>query len=298
MRTSAKPFFYGENSMKPAKTIEEQLKILEERGLEIQDKERAGQVLRNVNYYTLTGYLFPFEKDGTYTNEISFDKMVELYQFDIRVRKILLSLVSEAETMLKTRIAYTIAILHKDDPLIYTDINYFRNQADYNRLMSDFQNAIRNNSEIPFVRHHVVKYRSQFPIWVAVELFTLGNIKYFYKNIPSKDRKEISKTFNVSPQTLDSWIDVLRILRNGLAHNMRLYDTTFQRTPQFEKHHTIKVNNNRLFSSLIPLKYLLNANDSWKENLADLQSTIGKYQSTIELEKIGFPENWGDILKN
>ena len=58
------------------------------------------------------------------------------------------------------------------------------------------------------------------------------------------------------------------------------------------------LNNNRLFSSLIPLKYLLNANDSWKENLADLQSTIGKYQSTIELEKIGFPENWGDILKN
>lgn len=72
------------------------------------------------------------------------------------------------------------------------------------RFMEDFQNNVRNNREVPFVKHHIQKYRSQFPIWVSVNLFTLGNLKYLYKNIPSRDRKNISSEFNVSPQTLDS----------------------------------------------------------------------------------------------
>lgn len=296
MRTSAKPFFYGE-MMKPAKTIEEQIKILQERGLAIHNINKAISTLQNINYYTLTGYLYPFENNGTYNSEISFEKIVTLYRFDNRIRKILLSLVSEAETMLRTRIAYTIAIRHKEDPLIYTDINYFKNPSEYNRFISDFQKAIRNNSEIPFVKHHITKYRSQFPIWVAVELFTLGNLKYFYKNIPSKDRKEISKSFNVSPKILDSWIDLLRILRNRLAHNMRLYDTTFKHAPKYEKHHQLKSTDNRLFSLFVILKHLLNSSDSWDENIAELQSVIQNYKIDIQLEKIGFPEDWYSLLK-
>lgn len=282
--------------MKPAKTIDEQLDILANRGLRIDDKEKAGRILRDVNYYTLTGYLFPFEKSGVYTNDISFEKMVELYQFDTRIRKILLSLVSEAETMIKTRIAYSIAMLHRDDPLIYTDINYFNNAADYTRFIADFQTSVRNNNEIPFVKHHISKYRSQFPIWVAVELLTLGNIKYFYKNIPSKDWKEISKTFNVSPTTFDSWIDCLRIVRNRLAHNMRLYDTTFKNTPRFEKHHILKSENNRLFSSFILLKYLLHNHETWSESMEELDIIMVRYHDTINLKKIGFPTNWKILL--
>lgn len=54
------------------------------------------------------------------------------------------------------------------------------------------------------MKHHIQKYRSQFPIWVAVNLFTLGNLKYLYKNIPIRDRKNISREFNLSPKTFDS----------------------------------------------------------------------------------------------
>ncbi|MDU2661924.1 MAG: hypothetical protein E7C54_13545 [Clostridioides difficile] len=46
--------------MKKSKTVEEQLQILEKRGLVIENRDRAIEILRNVNYYTLTGYLFPF----------------------------------------------------------------------------------------------------------------------------------------------------------------------------------------------------------------------------------------------
>ncbi|MDX5028777.1 Abi family protein, partial [Streptococcus suis] len=77
-------------------------------------------------------------------------------------------------------------------PLIYTDVNYWKSSKDHQRFMTDFQKSIANNSEVLFVKHHINKYRGQFPIWVAVNLLTLGNLKYLYRNIPSRDRKNIS----------------------------------------------------------------------------------------------------------
>lgn len=295
MRTSAKSFFYGE-IMKKAKTVEEQLQILKKRGLVIENRDRAIEILRNVNYYTLTGYLFPFKQGEKYQNGTSMNLAIKLYHFDNEIRNILMALMVEAEEKLKTRIAYNIAIAHPEDPLIYTDINYFKSANDHSRFMADFQNNVRNNREVPFVKHHIQKYRSQFPIWVAVNLFTLGNLKYLYKNIPSRDRKNISREFNLSPKTFYSWIDTLRILRNKLAHNMRLYGTTFQRTPKLEKHHTVRIENNRLFANFVLLKYLLDNSEVWKEAVINLDRVLIKYQDSIELSSIGFPKDWKTIL--
>lgn len=282
--------------MKKSKTVEEQLQILEKRGLVIENRDRAIEILRNVNYYTLTGYLFPFKQGEKYQNGTSMNLAIKLYHFDNEIRNILMALMVEAEEKLKTRIAYNIAIAHPEDPLIYTDINYFKSENDHSCFMADFQNNVRNNREVPFVKHHIQKYRSQFPIWVAVSLFTLGNLKYLYKNIPSRDRKNISREFNLSPKTFDSWIDTLRILRNKLAHNMRLYRTTFQRTPKLEKHHTVRIENNRLFANFVLLKYLLDNSEVWKEAVINLDGVLIKYQDSIELSSIGFPKDWKTIL--
>ena len=283
--------------MKEAKTISEQLEILKERGLTIIDYQRAYDTLRDVNYYTLTGYLFPFKNGEHFSSDVSLDLAIDLYHFDNEMRNILMALTVAAEEKLKTRIAYNIAISHKDDALIYTDVNYFSNATEHSQFMADFQKNIRNNREVPFVKHHIQKYRGQFPIWVAVNLFTLGNLKYLYKNIPSRDRKNISRDLNISPSTLDSWIDVLRILRNKLAHNMRLYDTTFQKTAKLEKHHTPKITENRLFASFVLLKHILTDSDLWLESLQTLEEVILKYHEKIELNAIGFPDHWKETLQ-
>lgn len=124
--------------MKKSKTVEEQLQILEKRGLVIENRDRAIEILRNVNYYTLTGYLFPFKQGEKYQNGTSMNLAINLYHFDNEIRNILMALMVEAEEKLKTRIAYNIAIAHPEDPLIYTDINYFKSANDHSRFMADF----------------------------------------------------------------------------------------------------------------------------------------------------------------
>lgn len=51
--------------LKPATTFEQQLDLLEDRGLVIADREKAMEVLSRFNYYTLSGYLFSFRKPGS-----------------------------------------------------------------------------------------------------------------------------------------------------------------------------------------------------------------------------------------
>lgn len=131
--------------MKEAKTIEEQLEILEKRGLIIENRDRAIETLRNVNYYMLTGYLFPFKKSNIYQKDTSMNLAIRLYRFDNEIRNVLTTLMVEAEEKLKTKIAYNITIVHSDDPLIYTDVNYFKNANDHSHFMIDFQSNVRNN---------------------------------------------------------------------------------------------------------------------------------------------------------
>ena len=174
---------------------------------------------------------------------------------------------------------------------------YFKNKSDFKKLEKAFQKSVQDNQSIPFVRHHINHYDAQFPIWLAIELFTLVNLKYLYKNIPSKDRKVISRDLNLSPPVLDSWIDSLRILRNHLAHNMRLYNTTFPKIPKFEKHHSVIIKTNRIFIFFQLLKYISQTVENWNITLIKLKHLMECYSQYISNQSLGLPDNWFYLLK-
>lgn len=49
--------------VKPFKTIEEQISILEDRGLIIDDEDAVKKFLANLNYYRLSAYTLTLRKD-------------------------------------------------------------------------------------------------------------------------------------------------------------------------------------------------------------------------------------------
>lgn len=283
--------------MKIAKSIEEQLEILKSRRIIITDEEKAKQILQDINYYTLTGYMFQFKRNENYQEDISFDLIYNLYLFDNELKTLLLAQVLKIEEKIKTRIAYYIAMQHTDNSLIYLEETYFRDKDEFKAFKNNFDTLVRNNATIPFVKHHIDNYGGKFPIWVAIELLTLGNIKYLYKNIPSKERKIISTSFNISPKVLDSWIDMLRILRNRLAHNIRLYNSTFKAIPRFEKHHKVYTASNRIYIFLLLLKHLSHSKDDWENTIYKLEELLDEYSKYVKNECLGLPDNWIAELK-
>jgi len=65
--------------VKPFKTIEEQIAILENRGLIIDDKEYAKKSLANLNYYRLSAYTLTLRKDDHFYDNVHFSDMMQIY---------------------------------------------------------------------------------------------------------------------------------------------------------------------------------------------------------------------------
>ena len=71
----------------------------------------------------------------------------------------------------------------------------------HKKLIDNFNTEVKRNKELPFVKHHIDNYDGKFPLWVAVELFTLGNTSQFYSQMKTADKKVIARSISYITQT-------------------------------------------------------------------------------------------------
>nr|VFK58713.1 MAG: Abi-like protein [Candidatus Kentron sp. TUN] len=98
---------------KPPKTFEEQMDLLESRGMIISDRSAAHHHLSHLNYYRLTAYWLPFQENTVthrFKQETLFDDIINLYMFDKKLRLLLLNAVERIEISVRTQWAYHLCI--------------------------------------------------------------------------------------------------------------------------------------------------------------------------------------------
>lgn len=284
-------------SIKGATTYEEQIELLKSRGLIITDEEEAVHVLSRLNDYTFTGYLHDFKNaDGTYPEGLTFEKVYKIYEFDKRFRNILLYTLEVIENTLITKISYNFA--HSYEPLEYLNSDIFKDKEEHNIFLKKFHHNVKSNKNLSFVKHHKIHYEG-FPIWVAVELFTMGMVYNFYINLPTSLQKIIAKEFNTGVNQLSSWIENITYIRNLVAHYMRLYNCKLQKTPvKCKRNHKYYSANYLIFDILYIMKFLILDNNDWNNNIAsNIKSLILEYEEYIDLDCIGFPAEWEELLR-
>lgn len=154
---------------KPA-TFEEQLNKLKERGCIIKNPKEALSVLKKVNYYRLTAYFLPFvDSNGSYISNTSFNTVLRIYEFDKRLRHLIFPIVEELEILLRTELSYMHA--HKHGELGYLSSEAFNSRHKHDAFLETISSCIKHNENQLFVKHHIEKYNSRFPLWVIIELF-------------------------------------------------------------------------------------------------------------------------------
>ena len=139
------------------------------------------------------------------------------------------------------------------------------------------------------------------PLWVIVELMSFSNTSKLYNSMYPSEKDAISAQVGIGADTLENHLHCLAVLRNKCAHAARLYNTDFNPPAKFtrvflKKHPEIK--NNSLFAYTLVLIKRLPEKDIKNELIKDLSDVIEDYQRVVDLSKIGFPENYKDILKN
>ena len=83
--------------LKEPKTFEQQIDILEARGIRIEDRESAKRILSMINYYRLTAYELQFKLENIYIGDIKFDTLYKLYNFDKKMKNLIIGALESIE---------------------------------------------------------------------------------------------------------------------------------------------------------------------------------------------------------
>lgn len=277
-------------------TIDQQISKLKERGCEIESMEYARETLKYINYFRLVNYFEPFEiSKKRYEDGTSFNKIMQVYEFDRKLRSILLAALEEVEIALRAAISNYHAL--KYGALGYLNASNFDFRHNHNAFMSKIRHLVEQNEDREFVRHYNRKYQGDFPLWVVMELFSFGTLAFFYKDMHNADKKELAdKYYDCSSSDLDNWIFCMNELRNYCAHYNRLYGNSFPVMPKTPHSFDTELEPN-VFGYIMILKQLYHDKENWNTRIAKpLVRQIGKNHGVIKLSHLGFPDDWDQQL--
>ena len=101
------------NFPKPYNSPEDLAVLLSQRGLIFDDKERVCRYIRNIGYYRLSAYFYPFleiPKDRqVFKPGSSFDAALRLYRFDKKLRLFIFNEIEKIEISLRSTLANVMA---------------------------------------------------------------------------------------------------------------------------------------------------------------------------------------------
>lgn len=225
--------------LKIATTYKQQIsKLKDEHNLIINNEDKAIEILKKINYYRLSGYGVGLKQENNsdkYIDGITIEHIFKLYCFDSLLRNNILKSIEQIEVQLRTNIINLHANKYGPEgyrnPATFVDYSTKKYDSIYNKTFKHIDSMIKKQSHLPFIKHYIKNYDAHFPLWVALEVCSFGNLSYIFTLLHKEDQKEIAKIYDTTPKYLHSWIISLVEIRNICAHYNRLYNMPLKNTP-------------------------------------------------------------------
>ena len=292
-------------------TLGEQIELLKLKGISFEDDAFARRVLTHVNYHRLQAYCFPFEIVGrenigksshSLISSKSFKNVFKLYTFDRSLRLLLLEAIEIIEIALRAHFVQVLVEKYGSHAYLKPDI-FYRQDIHANCIASLDKQLLRTNEAL------VNNYRAAYkkppypPIWVAIELLTLGGLsRWLENNKKRQDRQAVAQKLNLDEVVARSFSHHLTHVRNICAHHGRIWNRKFTLTmrlpsnpvslsSQFNKN---SFDQRKVFNTLVILCWCVKTIDpetTWPARLKALLKT----RSENELELIGAVYGWADF---
>ncbi len=283
--------------IKKPTTFAEQVEHLKSKNLVIENDEEAVRILERINYYRLSGYMLTYKTDDVFNGRTSIRDIYALYNFDKKLRNLILPVLESIEIAFKTHIAYLIA--HKYGSLGYENHENFQDREYHKQMLERIKEEIKRNKKEAFVSHHNQRYDGNFPIWVVIELMSFGQLSQMYRNLKDEDQDEIAKRYYGTKKVfIRTWLHSLSTFRNICAHYGRIYNRKLEINPKlFNKDKKRGLKNNTTFATLFIVAKLLENEDEGEYFITSLAALVEQYSNVIDLKFLGFPRNWEQILR-
>jgi abortive infection bacteriophage resistance protein len=283
-------------------TFQDQIVLLEQRGLIIADKAKIENYLSHISYYRLRAYTYPYQNNNDsnhpFKTGITFEKILDDYIFDRKLRLILFDAIEKVEIALRTQLIYHYSLVHGSH--WFEDISLFANHTYHQRDLAQVDKEI-NRSQEQFILHYQSKYSTpqRPPAWMTLEVLSFGTLSKLFENLNRcPEKKAIAKHFGLDIVIFESWLHHISVVRNICAHHARLWNREIPSAPKLPKrahnawlkdHTTLKAN--KIYSTICCLRYLLNVispNNNFKIKLKDLLQSYPH----INLRAMDFQTDW------
>lgn len=274
-------------------SIDEQLVLLQQRGLIINDREEAGLFLSTVGYYRLSAYFKPFQIENDsqhpFKTNVNFSTISRLYHFDRKLRLHILDAIERIEVAF--RVAFSNNLATRYSAIWYTDASHFKNAQYHLAFMARVADALRNHDK-PYIKHYFEQYDlpEYPPSWMLIECLSFGSWSKAYRNLLRRqDKKAIADVFGQPFIRLESWLQALTDLRNMCAHHERVWNRIFLNPPQDtprEPHQQRRFY--QLAYAITHLLISISPDSQWQKGLFDLLS----HNSLLPLTQMGFIQDW------
>lgn len=320
--------------MKPFKTLEEQIDILESRNLKFKDEEKTKLYLLRNNYYNIINCYSKFfisSKTNHYYENVYFEDILEVYHFDKEIKHAVFKFVLEVERHFKSILAYNYAQFFKDDLYSYLNIknyesnNYkIKNILAISNLVASLSRKINNKSKEKdnnSIKHYITNHNS-VPFWILVDHLTFGEVTYFYKLSEEKIKNTVAKNLvyfleentkekikhEIPTRNIVLVLENILELRNITAHNGVLFNFKFRNDlPYLDIIHNkigIEKEENRqgFYHTILYFQMFLTQNEylqlkhSIKKRLEKLKRKIGEEYFNKIISSLGIDEKLIKII--
>ncbi|MCG2835570.1 Abi family protein [Photobacterium sp. WH77] len=257
---------------KPAKTLDEQITLLQERGLIIREPDRAKRYLEVISFFRLSSYMRPFQvphdQAHTFKADAEFKSVVELYAFDRELRLLIMDAIERMEVAVRATLNNHMGTKYQTEQPHsgshwYLNESLFRRDYNHKRMLSEVESCqskaqqelkrdiqkinksnasqavkeahIQNRVRESYPRFYQHSYNEPrlMPSWAMVEELTFGSISHLYQGLAKDaDRKGIAKRFDVPQDVFQSWLHTLNFVRNCCAHHSRLWNRELSISPK------------------------------------------------------------------
>ncbi len=222
--------------MKVFKTIQEQISILESKGLIIDDYLFTEDILIRENYFFISGYRHLFlksPKDRNFIKGTTFRELYALFNFDRQVRNIVFKNLLIIENNLKSIISYQLSKKYGFREKDYLKPENFTKVPDKQRQLSDTLKKMKRQIRVNGAQHsatsHYLKNYGYIPLWVVVKVLSFGIVGELYTVMKREDKEEIANIYDLSINNLLTYLPILSNYRNLCAHEDILYDHRTQK---------------------------------------------------------------------
>ncbi len=289
---------------KPAKSFEEQLQLLVERGLIVNDRELALHALSHINYYRLSAYWIPLltsREENTFQEGVIFDDILNLYVFDRELRLLVIDAIERIEISLRTQWAHQLS--RKYGPHAYfADTRGMRKKEHWLRdNVADLKEHLDRSDEL-FIEHFKNTYEEELPpAWVSCEVMSLGLLSRWYSNLNAYPaRTAIANAYGLNESVLEGVMEHLTYVRNLCAHHNRLWNRRLTKLMPLPRTKPTGLRDDmtdgvdrKIYNSMVMMAYLMDVTcigHHWKKHLKGLVAN-----HNIDTSKMGFPADWQNM---